>query len=127
KRYFSLIHQFGVRVLFHCCGAIRPMIPDLIEAGVDILNPIQVRARGMVPAELKREFGRFLCFHGGIDIQKTLPFGTPEEVRAEVRQRLRELGKDGGYILCSTHNLQKQTPVENVLAMYEAAGSLKNR
>lgn len=124
KRYFSLIHHYGAKVMFHSCGAIRPIIPDLIEAGVDILNPIQVRAKGMVPTELSKEFGRFLCFHGGIDIQKTLPFGTPEDVRREVKQRLEEFA-GSGYIVCSTHNFQKSTPLENILAMYQAAGTLK--
>ncbi|MCM8769615.1 MAG: hypothetical protein NC911_08120 [Candidatus Omnitrophica bacterium] len=123
KKYFSLVHRFGVKVMFHCCGAIRPMIPNLIEAGVDVLNPIQVRAAGMNPAELKKEFGRYLCFHGGIDIQQTLSFGTPEDVRREVTERITQLGSQGGYILCSTHNLQLSTPLENILAMYEAARS----
>ena len=120
-RHVRLAKRYGIEVMLHSCGAIRALIPELIEIGIDILNPIQVRAKGMKPAELKREFGDRLSFHGGVDIQKTLPRGTPEDVRAEVRNRVRTLGKGGGYILCSTHNIQADTPIENILAMYEEA------
>ena len=120
-RHVRLARRYDIRVMLHSCGAIRELIPELIEIGIDILNPIQVRAKGMVPAELKREFGGILSFHGGIDIQKTLPYGRPEDVRAEVRDCVQTLGKGGGYILCSTHNIQSDTPIENILAMYEEA------
>jgi len=120
-RHVRLAKRYGIRVMLHSCGAIRALIPELVEIGIDILNPIQVRAKGMKPEELKREFGDRLSFHGGIDIQKTLPLGTPEDVRAEVRNRVQTLGKGGGYILCSTHNIQADTPIENILAMYEEA------
>jgi uroporphyrinogen decarboxylase len=120
-RHVRLAKRYNIRVMLHSCGAIRELIPELIEIGIDILNPIQVRAKGMKPAELKREFGSILSFHGGIDIQKTLPHGRPEDVRAEVRNRVQTLGKGGGYILCSTHNIQSDTPIENILAMYEEA------
>ena len=73
--------EYGVKAMFHSCGAIREIIPDLINTGFDILNPIQVRAKGMVPAELKKEFGNKICFHGGVDVQKTMPYGTVEEVK----------------------------------------------
>jgi uroporphyrinogen decarboxylase len=118
-KLFAIAKQAGVKSMLHSCGSVRDFIPELIEAGVDILNPIQVRAQGMVPRELKREFGQRLCFHGGVDIQRTLPRGTPEEVRTEVRTRIGELGCDGGYIVCSTHNLQNDAPTENILAMYD--------
>lgn len=118
KEYFDLVHRRGLKVMLHSCGAIRPIIPELIAMGVDILNPIQVRAKGMVPEELKREFGSELCFHGGVDTQQTLPFGTQEEVAREVVDRVRVLGEGGGYILAPTHNFQRGTPVENMLAMY---------
>jgi uroporphyrinogen decarboxylase len=118
-RLFAIAKQAGVKSMLHSCGSVRDYIPELIEAGVDILNPIQVRARGMVPKELKQAFGHRLCFHGGVDIQRTLPRGTPEEVREEVRTRIGELGHDGGYIVCSTHNLQNDAPTENIAAMYD--------
>ena len=117
----KLAKRYGLRVMLHSCGAIRSIIPDLIEIGIEILNPIQVRARGMDPAELKLEFGDKLCFHGSVDIQHTLPRGSPEDVRAEVRERIQTLGMGGGFILCSTHNIQPDTPIENVLAMYDEA------
>ncbi|MHB8969117.1 MAG: uroporphyrinogen decarboxylase family protein [Pirellulaceae bacterium] len=120
-KLFAIARQAGVKSMLHSCGSVRAYIPELIDAGVDILNPIQVRAQGMVPSELKREFGNRLCFHGGVDIQRTLPRGTPEEVRTEVRTRIREMGSDGGYIVCSTHNLQNDASTENILAMYDVA------
>jgi len=126
KKYVKLCKDFGVKAMFHSCGAIRELIPDLIDAGFDILNPIQVRAAGMVPAELKKEFGGRICFHGGVDVQKTMPCGTVEEVRKEVRERIDVMGKDGGYILAPTHNFQADVPIENMIAFYEEAGSLKS-
>jgi uroporphyrinogen decarboxylase len=118
-KLFAIAKQADVKSMLHSCGSVRDYIPELIELGVDILNPIQVRAHGMVPAELKQAFGSRLCFHGGIDIQRTLPRGTREEVRQEVRTRVGELGHDGGYIVCSTHNLQNDAPTENIVAMYD--------
>lgn len=118
-RLFAIAKQAGVMCMLHSCGSVRDYIPRLIDVGVDILNPIQVRAHGMVPSELKCEFGHRICFHGGIDIQQTLPRGTPAQVREEVRTRVDELGRDGGYVVCSTHNLQNDAPTENILAMYE--------
>ena len=118
-RFSAIARQAGVKSMLHSCGSVRDYIPELIAIGVDILNPIQVRAQRMVPRELKQEFGNRLCFHGGIDIQWTLPRSSPEQVRDEVRTRVHELGPDGGYIVCSTHNLQNDTPTENILAMYD--------
>ncbi len=117
--HVGLAKHYGVKVMIHSCGAIRELIPDLIEMGIDILNPIQVRAKGMNPAELKKEFGDKLSFHGAIDIQHTLPHGMPEDVRAEVRNRIQTLGRGGGYILCTTHNIQSDVPIENILALYD--------
>jgi uroporphyrinogen decarboxylase len=108
-------------VLFHSCGAIREIIPDVIDLGADILNPIQVRAKGMVPAELKKNYGDKLTFHGSVDIQKTLPFGSVEDVRNEVMERIKVLAPGGGFILAPTHNFQPGTPLENILALYETA------
>jgi len=118
-RLVELAHARGLKVMYHCDGAIYPLIPDLIELGVDLLNPIQPDAANMDGRTLKREFGDRLAFHGGIDINHTLPHGTPDEVRAEVRDRVRSLGRGGGYVMASSHHIQPDTPVENVLAMYE--------
>ena len=108
-------------VMYHCDGAIYPLIPDLIEMGLDVLNPIQADAKDMDPDRLKAEFGDQLSFHGGIDIIKTLPFGTPENVQDEVKTRIKQLGKDGGYVLASSHHIQSDTPLENIRAMYDPA------
>jgi uroporphyrinogen decarboxylase len=121
SRLFSLGQKHNVYIFFHSCGAVRRIIPDLIEIGLDILFPIQPRATGMDPAELKEEFGDRLAFWGGVDVQRTLPFGTTEEVRREVRERIRILGAGGGYILSSSHNLEKHFPLQNILAMYDEA------
>jgi uroporphyrinogen decarboxylase len=104
----------------HSCGSIRTIIPDLVGAGVRILNPIQPRARGMEPEGLKRDFGRDLVFYGGVDTQELLPTGTPEEVEAETRRLVGILGRDGGYVLSAAHTLQEDVPAENVVAMYRA-------
>jgi len=118
-RLVEMARRYGKHVMYHCDGAIAPLLPELIDMGVDILNPIQVDARGMEPLKLKAAFGDRLSFHGGIDIIKTLRTGTPQQVADEVRERIRVLGQDGGYILASSHHIQPDTPVENVLAMYD--------
>ena len=119
RRVWEMAHDYGVRVFMHSCGAIRPIVPHLIDAGLDILNPIQVGAEGMAPEGLKRDFGDRLTFSGGMDVQSTLPFGTPDEVRREATERIRVLGAGGGYILDSTNLIQPDTSVENVLAMFD--------
>ncbi|MHB9132956.1 MAG: uroporphyrinogen decarboxylase family protein [Armatimonadota bacterium] len=122
QRFIDLCHGFGIKVFHHDDGAMRPFLPDLIEMGIDILNPIQWNCPGMELEGLKRDFGKDLCFHGGIDNQQILPFGTPEEVRAEVRHNIDVLAGDGtGYILAPCHNLQAVSPVENIIAMYDEA------
>ncbi|HZP00411.1 MAG TPA: uroporphyrinogen decarboxylase family protein [Terriglobia bacterium] len=104
----------------HSCGSVRALIPDFIEAGFDILNPVQCSAAGMDPQQLKNDFGdRIVFWGGGVDTQRTLPFGTPDEVRREVRERLRIFGKGGGFVFNTTHNVQANVPPENVVAMYE--------
>jgi uroporphyrinogen decarboxylase len=109
-------------VFHHDDGAIRPFLPELVDMGIDILNPVQHTCPGMEMKGLKRDFGARLCFHGGIDNQKVLPFGTPEEVRQEVRRAIDALASDGtGYILAPCHNLQAVSPVENIVAMYDEA------
>ncbi|HHV55809.1 MAG TPA: uroporphyrinogen-III decarboxylase-like protein [Firmicutes bacterium] len=119
KRMIDLAHQAGAYVFHHNDGAIRRIIPDLIEIGIDILNPIQWRCAGMEREGLKRDFGDRLVFHGGVDNQHTLPFGTPEDVRQEVLDNLRILGDGGGYILAPCHNIQAITPPENIVALYD--------
>lgn len=115
------VHSRGKKFLLHCCGAVRPLLPMIIEAGVDVLEPIQVRAAGMEPTALKRDFGRDLCFYGGVDLQQVLP-GPREDVVAEVRRLVDILGRDGGYILGPGHTyIQVDAPIENILAMYDTA------
>ncbi|HEY3290486.1 MAG TPA: uroporphyrinogen decarboxylase family protein, partial [Anaerolineae bacterium] len=104
----------------HSCGSVRTLIPHFIEAGFDILNPVQTSATNMAPHELKRDYGSQIAFWGGgVDTQRTLPFGTPDEVRQEVRERLRLFGKGGGFIFNPIHNVQAQTPIENLIAMFD--------
>ncbi|MCW5981446.1 MAG: hypothetical protein KIT09_25395 [Bryobacteraceae bacterium] len=113
-------HAPGAKVLYHTCGAVYPYIGDFIEIGVDALNPVQVSAKGMEPARLKREFGDRISFWGGIDSQRLLPHGSPDEVAAEVRRLFGILGESGGWILAAVHNIQPDVPPENVLAMFDA-------
>ncbi len=120
RRMVELAHEAGVYAFTHSDGAIRQIIPDLVAIGVDILNPIQWRCKGMHREELKRAFGESLVFHGAMDNQHTLVFGNVEDVRAEVADNIRILGQDGGYILAPCHNLQAVSPPENILAMYDA-------
>jgi uroporphyrinogen decarboxylase len=115
----SSAHHIGLKYCHHSCGGIYPIIPDLIKIGVDILNPIQPRASGMDPMQLGNEFGKDIVFFGGIDEQETLPHGTVEDVKAEVRQRIETLGKYNGYIISPSHDFQPDTPIDNVLAIYE--------
>jgi uroporphyrinogen decarboxylase len=102
------------------CGSVYYAVRDLVEIGVDILNPIQVGAKDMDTARLKREFGDRLSFWGAIDTQQVLPFGTPQQVRDQVRERIDIFSQGGGFIFCSIHNVQPGTPIENLLAMFDA-------
>ena len=117
RRFIALAHRYNIKVMHHTCGAVRPLIPAFIDAGLDILQSLQPRAAGMDLRELKRDFGADLCFHGGIDIQHTLPTARRAEIDAEVRERLQAGKPGGGYIICTAHNIQADTPVENVLAL----------
>ncbi len=119
RRMIQLAHDAGVYAFTHSDGAVRKIIPDLIELGIDILNPIQWRCKGMEREGLKRDFGGDLILHGGVDNQETLAFGTVEDVRQEVMDNLEILGEDGGYILAPCHNIQPVSPPENIVAMYE--------
>lgn len=120
QKMIDLIHSFGVKVMHHDDGAIRPLLPELIEIGIDVLNPVQWRCKGMEREELTRDFGKSLVFHGGVDNQRTLPFGTRDDVRQEVAENIRIFSKGKGYIVGPCHNLQPNTPTTNILAMYEA-------
>lgn len=122
-RYASLFQKYKnanpqIKIATHICGSVEPIIPDLIETGVDILNPVQPLS--MDPGKLKQRFGKNISFWGGVDDQKVLPFGDAEAVKEEVRLRISQLAKDGGYILCSSHNIQPNTPPANIKAFYSA-------
>ena len=119
-RYVDMAHGHGVKVMHHTCGGVRPIVPLLVDCGLDVLQSLQPEAAGMEPGELKSEFGDRLAFHGGISIQRTLPFCGPAEVRAEVGERVEALAPGGGYILGTAHNVQADVPVENVLALMGA-------
>lgn len=122
RRMIDLCKGFDIKVFHHDDGAMRTFLPDLVEMGIDILNPVQHNCPGMELEGLKADFGDKICFHGGIDNQAILPFGTPDDVRAEVRRCIDALAGDGtGYILAPCHNLQAVTPVANIVAMYDEA------
>jgi hypothetical protein len=109
------------KTFIHSCGSVIALLPDIIDAGFDILNPVQCSAAGMDPRTLKDRFGGGIAFWGGgVDTQKTLPFGSPEEIREEVRQRIEVFAAGGGYVFNAVHNVQARTPAENLLALYEA-------
>lgn len=125
SRLNQRIHESGAQVMYHSCGAVRSFVPHLIEIGVDVLDVLQFSADGMDPLEFKNSCGRRLCFHGGVDVQQLLPFADEAQVKNRVRELIAVLGEGGGYILAPTHNIQVDTPPENVLAIYAAAGSLE--
>jgi uroporphyrinogen decarboxylase len=104
--------------MYHTCGNVLALVPELIECGLDILQSLQPAAMDL--AALKREYGRDLAFQGGIDIQQTMPHGTPDDVRREVAERATLLGRDGGYIFCTAHNLLPDVPTANLEALFEA-------
>jgi hypothetical protein len=111
------------KTLKHCCGGCEPLIEGFIEAGYDVLNPVQTSARGMDPHQLVETYGdRIVFWGGGVDTQQTLPFGTPDEVRIQVTERLKIFGRKNGYVFNTIHNIQCNTPIENLLAMFEALG-----
>jgi uroporphyrinogen decarboxylase len=123
KILFERIKQLAphTRQFFHSCGNVRPLIPDYIEIGAEILNPVHVRATGMNPAELKRDFGDALVFWGGgVDTQGVLPHSTPDEVKDDVRRNIEALAPGGGYVFNTVHNIQADVPPENIIALWEA-------
>lgn len=119
QRMYDLVRSYGKDVWLHSCGNIEPIIPSLIEMGLNVLNPVQPEVMDIY--NLKREFGAHLTFWGGISTQRTLPFGTPEEVRAEVRYVREEMSRGGGYILAPAQHVQRDVPLENLIALLEVA------
>lgn len=119
RRLVDMAHSHGVKVMFHSCGAILPLIDDLIAVGVDVLDPLQVTAKDMDPATIKTRFGDRLCLHGAMDTQYLLPQGTADDVRRVAREMMEVLGRGGGYILSPSHVLQTDVPTANILALYE--------
>jgi uroporphyrinogen decarboxylase len=123
KKLYSYIKSKAknkVHIFYHTCGAVKPLIPYLIEEGVDILNPVQVNAQGMDTKALKKEFGKDITFWGGgVDTQHVLPFGTPQEVRDEVKRRIEDLAPGGGFVFAGVHNIQSDVSPQNFMAMWE--------
>jgi uroporphyrinogen decarboxylase len=119
KKIFEFIHsRTDAKIMLHSCGAVSPLLDDLIDAGVDIINPVQTRCAGMEPESLKSRFGSKIIFWGGVDEQQLLPAGTPEQVARNTEYLKRVLGSGGGYVFSPSHNLQSDTPPENIIAMY---------
>ncbi len=131
KPYYQKINNWihqntGWKTFKHSCGAVEPLIESLIESGFDILNPVQLNAKGMDSRELKRKYGdRITFWGGGIDTQKVLPFGTPDEVRKQVREQCEILGRDGGFVFNTVHNIQANVPIENVVAMIDTLNEIR--
>ena len=122
EKYFRLMHEMSpAKVLFHTCGSVVDIMDDLVEIGVDILNPVQVSAAGMEPPVLKEKWGDRLSFWGAIDTQRLLPHGSVADVQAEVERQIEHLGRGGGYVLGAVHNIQPDVPLENLLAMFRHA------
>lgn len=117
------IHEFGAKVIYHSDGSVMEAVPGLIDMGIDVLQALQFDARGMDPRALKDDYGDVLCFEGGVSVQKTLPFGSADDVRAEVTHLIDTLGKGGGYILGPAHAIQAGTPPENIVAMFDTAAA----
>lgn len=126
--YVSLVKAYDAVAMHHSCGSVEAIIPEMIECGLDVLQSLQPEARGMEPAKLKTKYGGKLAFHGGVSIQRTLPHGTPEDVREEVKRLAAVMGEGGGYVFCTAHNIQADTPMRNVLelmASYRAYGACR--
>lgn len=112
-----------VKVMLHCCGGVRELLPDLIDAGLDAINPVQISCAGMDAAGLKRDFGRdIVLWGGGCDTQEALPHGTPDQVKKHVREQIEILNPGGGFVFQQVHNILAYVPPENIVAMLEAAG-----
>lgn len=113
------------KIMFHSCGNVRPLIPDFIEMGIDILNPVHISASGMEPYRLKRDFGKDIVFWGGgVDTQKVLAYGTVRDVADDVKKNTDALGPGGGFVFAAVHNIQAEVPPENIMAMWKALNKL---
>ena len=121
KALCQLAANYGAKFIMHSCGSVVKIIPNLIQAGISVLDPIQITAKNMDIHYLKERFGEQLTFHGGIDVQRLMPQGTIEEIHTTVRKTLEVLGKDGGYFFSPSHRFQSDTPLENILALYKFA------
>lgn len=119
-----VIHSFGAKVLYHTDGSVMEAVPGLIDMGIDILEALQFDADGMDPETLKIKYGDKLCFHGGVSVQSTLPFGSVDDVNKEIAERIRVLGRNSGYILAPSHAIQAGTPPQNIEALLKAAGRI---
>jgi uroporphyrinogen decarboxylase len=122
-RLNAVIHEYGPRVIYHSDGGIMAAIPGLIDMKIDVLQALQFDARGMDAVEMKKAYGHQLSFEGGVSVQKTLPFGTPDQVREEVEHLISTLGRGGGYILGPSHCIQAGTPPQNIYTMFETGKS----
>jgi uroporphyrinogen decarboxylase len=120
KEFFDMVHSYGAKITHHCCGSSRMLIPRFIDCGMDALQTIQAQAEGMNPYELKAEFAGRIVLHGAVDVQGWLQRAAPSEVRDEVHRLIDEVGRGGGFVLAPCHNIQPDTPLENVLALYDA-------
>jgi uroporphyrinogen decarboxylase len=120
QMYLQIAKKYGITTMHHTCGSVVPIIWDIIDAGLDILNPIQPLTAGMDPIKLKSEFGDRIIFHGGVSLQGPLRFGTPEQVHQEVEEKCRNLGANGGYIICTAHNLNADIKTPNIVALFDA-------
>ena len=120
RAYVDLAHRYGLKVMHHTCGSVDSLMGEFIDAGLDILQSLQPRAKGMDLATLKREYGEDIVLHGSMDIQETLPFGTPADVDREVAERMRVAKAGGGFIIGTAHNLLPDVPLENVLTLFES-------
>ena len=121
KRAYAFAHQHGLKVVMHCDGAIKQLLPELIDMGLDLIDPLQPKAKDMNPYHIHKEFGQQLCFHGTIDVQELLPFGNPQEIRDEVKRQIDSLAPGGGFFLAPSHCIQPGVPIENIITMYETA------
>ncbi|MDD2382339.1 MAG: uroporphyrinogen decarboxylase family protein [Mariniphaga sp.] len=126
RKMFSAFREINpdIKIAWHTCGAVRPLIPEFIELGIDFLNPIQPRAAGMEPQALMNDFGKSISFFGGICVQDLMPNGTPQQIREEIKRRTKIHGREGGYIIAPAHNFQDDTPDENILAFFEGVKAL---
>jgi uroporphyrinogen decarboxylase len=127
KELFDLVHAFQAKVSHHCCGSSRRLLPRFIQCGMDALQTVQPQAAGMNPYELKARFAGQITLHGAVDVQGWLQRATPAVIEAEVNRLMDEVGRGGGYILAPSHNVQPDTPLENVLAVYEAVAKRRGK